>query len=69
MANAFNSSLRGDVGYSCIAGFHQYRLSGKYKTLYPLTSSTFYNIQVIFSLRRLGKHLLLMLSNVPANRA
>src|SRR5690606_13762622 len=41
MANAFNSSLRGDVGYSCIAGFHQYRLSGKYKTLYPLTSSTF----------------------------
>lgn len=69
MANAFNSSLRGDVEYSCITGFHQHRLSGKYKTLYSLTSSTIYIILFIFSLRRLGKHSLLKLSNVQANRA
>jgi len=38
--HAFNSSLRGDVGSSCIAGFQQDRLSGRYKALEPLTSST-----------------------------
>lgn len=44
MANAFNSSLRGDVGISCIVGFQQHRLSGRYKSLIPLTSSTIYHI-------------------------
>ncbi len=39
--HAFNSSLRGDVGSSCIAGFQHDRLSGRYKALEPLTSSTF----------------------------
>lgn len=39
--NTFNSPLRGDVGSSCIAGFQHDRLSGKYKALEPLTSSTF----------------------------
>lgn len=39
---AFNNSLRGDVGFSCIADFQRVRLSGKYNALNPLTSSTIF---------------------------